>query len=164
MKLESLKNWVNNQKKKQIRGKVIKSSMTFSENKPNSINSETGVSSFEINKYEILPACRGKKQTQSKPNSNPIPERPKMNTNIYNTMIYNNETFFPALKTNPIQTQYKPKTSLSSTCAFLISAGASGTFLHLWVTGKIDFLDGCDILLEKIYAKSQFNLFGRLIS
>ncbi len=39
----------------------------------------------------------------------------------------------------------------------------SGTFLRLSVAGKIDFLDGCDILLGKIYGKSQFNLFWRLI-
>jgi len=40
---------------------------------------------------------------------------------------------------------------------------ASGTFLRLWVDGKIDFLDGCDIILGKIYGKSQFNLFWRII-
>ena len=39
----------------------------------------------------------------------------------------------------------------------------SGTILRLWVAGKIDFLDGCDIILGKIYGKSQFNLFWRLI-
>jgi len=37
------------------------------------------------------------------------------------------------------------------------------TFLRLWLAGKIDFLDGCDILLDKFYGKSQFNLLWRTI-
>jgi len=48
---------------------------TFSENKPN--------------------------QTQNKPNSNPITERPKMNVNISYTMDYSNKTAFRRITNKP---------------------------------------------------------------
>ncbi len=64
-------------------------------------------------------------------------------------------------KTNPIQTQFQ--TAEKRTKEAQKKKRASGTFLRLWVAGKIDFLDGCDIILGKIYGKSQFNLFWRLI-
>ena len=63
---------LNNKKGSKIKGKITKSYTTFSENKPNLVNSEIGVSPFETSKYEISPACRGEKQTQFKANSNPI--------------------------------------------------------------------------------------------
>ncbi|MFX0198152.1 MAG: hypothetical protein ACFFCW_18695 [Candidatus Hodarchaeota archaeon] len=122
-----MKNQLNNKKVWLFKGKITKSSIAFSENKPNFKNIKIGVSSFMTSKYEISPAWRGKKQTQYKPNSNPIPERPKMNANIYYTSGYNNKTFFLAPNTKPNkakvvnnqsslidnqlrrQTQFKPK-------------------------------------------------------
>ncbi len=56
------------------------------------------------------------KQTQYKPNTNPIPERPKMNENLFATKGYENITTFRLRQnkanTNPIQTQ--PVVSLSN--------------------------------------------------
>jgi hypothetical protein len=79
MNLQSLKRRRNNKKSSKIKGKITKSSITFSENKANFKTSEIGVSSFAKSKYEILPAWRGKKTnpskpnlSQNKPNSNPI--------------------------------------------------------------------------------------------
>jgi len=46
-------------------------------------------------------------QTQYKANSNPIPERPKMNVNQYNTKDYEENADKDYEKTNPI----KPKTN-----------------------------------------------------
>ena len=104
-----MKNKLNNQKNRQIRGKIIKSSMTFNKNKPNSKNIKIGVSPFKTGKYEILPAWRGKKQTQFKANSNPI-----MNWAINNlsSLITGKYVKFEDLagkkqsQTNPIQTQF----------------------------------------------------------
>ena len=84
-----------------IKGKFAKSPTTFRKNKANFKNIKIGVNSFKISKCENLPAWRSKKQTQFKPKANPIPERPKMNTNIYYTLGYNNKTFFLAPKTKP---------------------------------------------------------------
>jgi len=76
-------------------------------------------------------------------------------------------------KTNPKQTQFKPCPERSRMGQFQTAGNrtkeakkkkrVSGTFLRLWVAGKIDFLDGCDIILRRIYGKSNFNLFWRLI-
>ena len=123
MKHESLKRRVNNHKNRQISEKITKSDITFNENKPNLKNIKITVSPFEISKYEISPAWRSKKQTQNKANSNPIPERPKMNTSSIITMNYMN---FPGLQAkkqsqaNPIQTQFYPRFQL--TLLFIIAA------------------------------------------
>ncbi len=105
----------------------------------------------------------------------------KMNVNSLITKDYRKNDVFAAQKTNPIQTQSKPV--LSAACPERSRMGRmgqfqtagkrtkeakkkkrlSGSFLRLWLAGKIDFLDGCDIILGKIYGKSQFNLFWRLI-
>jgi len=53
-------------------------------------------------------------QTQFKANSNPITEKPKMNTSSIITMNYK---IFPRLPGEK-QTQFKPKTNLSSYVAF----------------------------------------------
>ena len=107
MKLESLKSRLNNQKKKQIKGKITKSSITFNENKANFVNPEICVIPFQTSIYEILSARWSKNQTQFKPNTNPIPERPKMNTSSIITMNYR---IFPRLSVKK-QTHYKPKQS-----------------------------------------------------
>jgi hypothetical protein len=90
MNLKSLKSRLNNQKNRQIRVKIIKSSMTFNENKPNFKNIKIGISSFMTNKYEILPAWRSKNQTQFKANSNSI----KADFNAKQTQYKPNQTQF----------------------------------------------------------------------
>ena len=89
---------------------------------------------------------------ENKPNSNPI----KPNLSQFRC------------QSNPKQTQFKPKQSQFQTAGKRTKEAqkkksVSGTFLRLWIDGKIDFLDGCDIILGKIYGKSNFNLFWRLI-
>jgi len=103
-----MKNQVNNEKGRLIKGKSTRIAAAFIQNKANFKNIKIGVSSFETSIYEILSAWRGKKQTQNKPNSNPIPERPKMNVNIFDTKAYNNFLRLPGEKTKPIQTQTNP--------------------------------------------------------
>ena len=72
MKLKSLKKQENNQKGRFSNEKSTKIAAAFIQNKPNFINSEIGVSSFETSIYEILTAWRGEKtnpiQTQYEPN------------------------------------------------------------------------------------------------
>ena len=48
------------------------------------------------------------KQTQYKPNSNPIPERPKMNANAFSQKDYENETAFRPQKNKPNSNPIKP--------------------------------------------------------
>ncbi len=48
------------------------------------------------------------KQTQYKPNTNPIPEKPEMNENLFATKVYENITTFRLEQNKPNQTQYKP--------------------------------------------------------
>jgi hypothetical protein len=96
-----MKNRLNNQKSWLSRGKTTKNAVAFQQNKPNLKNMKICISSLETNKYEVLSACRNKNQTQSKPNSNPISKKPKMNINIYHIKEYNNETFFLVPKTKP---------------------------------------------------------------
>ncbi|NQT01267.1 MAG: hypothetical protein HQ580_04535 [Planctomycetes bacterium] len=98
--------------------------------------------------------------SQNKANSNPIAERTKLMHSVYIQRIKNKNADRSYEKTKPIQTQFqKPGNEPKKRKKKRVS----GTVLRLWVAGKIDFLDGCDILLGKIYGKSQFNLFWRLI-
>jgi len=91
-------------------------------------------------------------------------QRPKMNVNSLITKDYRKNDAFAVQKNKPNQTQFKPNFNRRETNQRSgMKKRVSGTFLRLWVDGKIDFLDGCDILLGKIYGKSQFNLFWRLI-
>jgi hypothetical protein len=108
MSLHSLKSRLNDKKVCLFKGKIAKSYITFSESKPNFKNIQIGVSSFEVSKYEILPARRAKKQTQYKPKTKPITKRLKMNVNIFYAEEYNDETYLLFPRTNPVQTQYKP--------------------------------------------------------
>ncbi len=87
-----MKNQLNNIKVLIFKGKITKSFITFSENKPNSINIKIGVSPFKTSKCEILSAGSGKKQTQ---------------LFILDVSLL---AFLSGVKpnTNPIQTQYKP--------------------------------------------------------
>jgi len=100
--------WLNNEKSYKIRGKIAKNRSTFRKNKPNFKNIKINVSFFETSKYEILPAWRGEKKTQYRPNSNPIVKRQKMNLRNALTMNYKKFPRLPGKRTNPIQTQNKP--------------------------------------------------------
>jgi hypothetical protein len=94
----------------------------FMQNKPNSPNVQLNLTLFITMIYTIFTSLTKVKnkpnQTQNKPNSNPIAERPKMNTNIYYTKVYKNKSAIRREKTNPIQTQFqKFELSAMSICA-----------------------------------------------
>ncbi len=112
MNLKSLKRQVNNEKGWLIKGKITKSSITFRKNKPNSPNVQMNASLFITMIYTIFASLTKVKnkpnQTQYKPNSNPIAERPKMNVNNCYTKVYNNKTASGFRKNKPKQTQNKP--------------------------------------------------------
>jgi len=70
----------------------------------NSINSNT----MTYQKTNLaLSEVEWANQTQNKPNSNPIAERPKMNANIYYTIDYNNEPAVRRIQNKPKQTHSK---------------------------------------------------------
>jgi len=81
------------------------------QNKPNLLNAQMNVSSVLTKDYENKRLRRCVKtnpiQTQYKANTNPIPERPKMNENLFATKVYENITTFRLQKnkanTNPIK-------------------------------------------------------------
>ena len=58
------------------------------------------------------------KQSQYKANTNPIPEMPKMNENLFATKVYENITTFRLeqnkAKTNPIKPNFKGKKMLET--------------------------------------------------
>jgi len=103
---------LNNEKGCLFNEKVTKSSVTFRKNKPNSPNVQTNVISFITMNYKnfiSLTKVKNKpNQTQFKANSNPIPERPKMNIRNAVTMNYKISPRLPGEKTKPKQTQSKP--------------------------------------------------------
>ncbi len=188
MKLESLKmnrpsskKQLNNKKGSKIKGKSTKIAAAFMQNKPNSPNVQMNVTNLITMNYAIwasLTIVKNKpNQTQYKANSNPIVVNAIIGLSSFMTSKYVRLGTLLGKK----QTQFKPnqtQSSLSSNIEVgypISKAGkrtkeakkkkrASGTFLHLWVAGKIDFLDGCDIILEKIYVKTQFNFLWRIIS
>ena len=112
MKLESSKSRFNNQKKKQIKGKIAKFASVFIRNKPNFVNPEICVIPFQTSIYEISPACRGKKQTQNKANTNPIINWAINNISSFMTSEYVKLDTLPGRKTNPI----KPKQTQLNRC------------------------------------------------
>ena len=161
---------------------------SFMQNKPKVKYIKMNVSSYMTSKYEILDNWlfrqTNPKQSQFKPNlsqlkpismpikakTNPIftplyrmpcilrgqtqfAERTKLIHSVYIQRIKNKNADRSYEKTNPISKAEKRTKEAKK------KKRASGTFLRLWVAGKIDFLDGCDIIL----GKSQFNLFWRLI-
>jgi len=107
--------WLNNKKGCLIKGKSAKIAAAFIQNKANFKNIKISVISFETSKYEILPAWRGEKtnpiQTQTKPIQTQFLQRLKMNTSIYYTKVYNNETALRRRQykpnSNPIQSQFQ---------------------------------------------------------
>ena len=97
---------------------------------------------------------------ENKPNQTQFPKSPNECELTYNKGLQKKQRFRSPKK----QTQSNPISNAEKrTKEAKKKKRVSGTFLRLWVDGKIDFLDGCDILLGKIYGKSQFNLFWRLI-
>ena len=60
---------------------------------------------------KMKPPSGPKKQTQFKPNTNPIAERVKLMQSVYLQRIMKKNADRGYEKTNPIQTQFKPKQS-----------------------------------------------------
>jgi len=105
----------NNEKYKNVElsiEKITKSSVTFRKNKPNSPNVQMNLINLTTMIYTIFASLTKVKnkpnQTQFKPNTKPIAERPKINVNQYNKMNYKNFMPLAGQKTNPKQTQTKP--------------------------------------------------------
>ena len=140
MTLESLKSQVNNQKTGKSKGKMTKNTSTFIQNKPNSKNIKIGVIPFQTSKYEILPAWRSKKQTQFKPNTNPLYFNAIIDLSSFITSKYVRLGNTSDKKTNPIQSQNKPN-KLVLECR---SWGANKNTLKIYPFG-ID----CPIVFEE---------------
>jgi len=101
------KKQLKNEKNRQIKEKITKSYSTFCENKPNSKTIKIAISPFKASRYEILPAWRSKKQTQFKPNTNPIHERPKFALSSFMTSKYEHLCRRRVTKTNPNKAKNK---------------------------------------------------------
>ncbi len=95
--------------------KSTKSVSIFYRNKANLSEDKFGAKYFSTRIYERfhpLPKQKNEpNQTQFKPNTKPIVERPKMNLNVFHTKIYNDFHAYRGIKTNPIQSQFKPNWS-----------------------------------------------------
>ncbi len=85
--------------------RVLYKSTLFMQNKPNLLNAQMNLNSYSTKDYENKRLCRCVKtnpiQTQYKPNTNPIPERPKMNENLFATKGYENITTFRLEQNKP---------------------------------------------------------------
>jgi hypothetical protein len=93
----------------------------FMQNKPNVKCAQINVNSYMKSKYENLDTWLSGKnkpnQTQFKPKTNPISEKPKMSLNTYPTKAYSNKTVIRRKQNKPKQTQFqshfnKPKKNL----------------------------------------------------
>ncbi len=82
------------------------------QNKPNLLDALMNVTSVLTKYYEnkrLADVAKTKPiQTQFKANTNPIPERPKMNENLFATKVYENITTFRLEQNKPNQTQKNP--------------------------------------------------------
>jgi len=100
-----MKNQLNDKKGQLIKGKSTKIAAAFMQNKPNFSFAIINISSFVTGKYQNKTAFRQGKnkpnQTQYKANSNTIPERPKMNLNVYFTSEYKKLSYWCVTETNP---------------------------------------------------------------
>jgi len=87
------------------------------QNKPNLPDALMNVTSFYTVDYENKPIGNLAKtnpiQSQYKAKTNPIPERPEMNENLFATKVYENITTFALRQnkanTNPIKPNFHPK-------------------------------------------------------
>jgi hypothetical protein len=128
------------------------------QNKPNFKKSQMNVNPYNTKDYENKSDWT---LGESKPNSNPISKKPKMNVSLYSQKDYENISRRGLKKnkpnSNPVLSSACPERSRMGRMGQFQTAGertkeakkkkrVSGTFLRLWVAGKIDFLDGCDIL------------------
>ncbi len=106
------------------KGKSTKSLTTFRKNKANLSEVKFGLKHFSTRIYERfhpLPKRKNKpNQTQYKPNSNPITERPKMNVKNAITMNYIKFLCLTGqknkAKTNPKQTQFQKSLIIPVMC------------------------------------------------
>jgi len=82
------------------------------QNKPNLPNAQMNVTSFIAKDYvnkRLADAAKTKPiQSQYKPNTNPIFEKPKMNENLFATKVYENITTFRLEQNKPNQTRSNP--------------------------------------------------------
>ena len=79
------------------------------QNKPNLGKAHNELNSIpEKELRKIFAPPDNEKQTQNKPNSNPISENPKMNLTPYKKSNYVKYMTFSPKETNPIQTQNEP--------------------------------------------------------
>ncbi len=85
--------------------KLINQFEAILQNKPNLPNALMNVNTIKTKDYENKRLRRCVKtnpiQTQYKANTNPIPERPKMNENLFATRVYENITTFRPQKNKP---------------------------------------------------------------
>ena len=91
--------------------RILYKSALFMQNKPNLRRSQMNVRSYNTKDYENKSSWtlgeNKPKQSQNKPNSNPISEMPKMNVNISITKDYENKTAFRRIKNKPNQSQFQ---------------------------------------------------------
>jgi len=92
--------------------RVLYKSTLFLQNKPNLLNAQMNVTSFYTVDYENKRLADAAKtnpiQSQYKPNTKPIAEKPKMKLNSYSTKDYENETAFRPQKNKPNSNPIKP--------------------------------------------------------
>jgi len=132
-------------------------------NKPNSNPNKPNFRKAKMNVNSIITKDYRKKDDFTvrinKPNSKPISKKAKMSANAFSRKDYENKTALRPqknkAKTNPISRADKRTKETGKK--------AIRNFFTALARGKIDFLYGCDILLGKIYGKSQFNLLWRII-
>jgi len=98
--------------------KILDKSHLFTQNEPNFHKAHNELNSIpEKDLRKIFTPPENEKQTQFKPNANPITENPKMNLTPYKKSNYvKYMTFSPQKnepKTNPIQTQFSSDPSPS---------------------------------------------------
>ena len=133
MNLEALKSCVNNEKAGHSREKTTKSATNLIQNKPNFKNIKIGVSSFEKSKYEILPAGSSRKQTQFKPNTNPIYGVAEFTLSSFMTSKYVKSEDLAGNKTNPNKAKTNP---IPSEAQVLSKVEGSSSFSSNVAAGK----------------------------
>jgi len=104
--------------------RVLYKSTLFMQNKPNLLNAQMNVTFFITSDYlkKCLrqPPKTNPKQSQNKPNTNPIPEMPKMNESLFATKVYENITTFKPQKNKPNTNPIKPNQTQFQTQRLLI--------------------------------------------
>jgi len=105
--------------------RALYKSALFMQNKPNFIKDQMNVSIYYTNEYKnFIPLAGYKNKPNSnpiKPNTNPIPESPKMNETLFATKVYENITTFRLeqnkANSNPNKPNFfKGQNELKTTC------------------------------------------------